>query len=111
MGKPHSRWRDAKSGMEKNFSEAVEGVLLDSTGECEDGRASARNGRYWRSLLTAVCEKAVGSYSKDVACVYVIWLAKKAAIIAYLDRVPDLLCVINVLWDLYGALIPIEFDF
>ena len=42
------------------------------------------------SLLTAVCEKVVGSYSKDVACVYVIWLAKKAVIIAYLDRVPDL---------------------
>ena len=73
--------------------------------------SSPRNGCYWRSLLTAVCEKAVGSYSKDVACVYVIWLAKKAVIIAYLDRVPDLLCVINVLWDLYGALIPIEFDF
>lgn len=100
-----------RCGMEKDFSEAVEGVLLDSTGECEDGRASPRNGCYWRSLLTAVCEKAAGSYSKDVACVYVIWLAKKAVIIAYLDRVPDLLCVINVLWDLYGALIPIEFDF
>ena len=27
-------------GMEKDFSEAVEGVLLDSTGECEDGCAS-----------------------------------------------------------------------
>ena len=75
---------------EEGFQRGCGGVLLDSTGECEDGRASPRNGCYWRSLLTAVCEKAAGSYSKDVACVYVIWLAKKAAIIAYLDRVPDL---------------------
>lgn len=27
---------------------------LDSTGECEDGRTSPRNGCYGRSLMTAV---------------------------------------------------------
>lgn len=73
-----------RTGVEKAFNEAMEGVFLDFLEECADGSASSRNGYYDRGLLTVVGEITV-RIPRDC-----LGLFKERVIRRYRRRVDDL---------------------